>query len=219
MTIILWVFLVVCVVLFARAVKEKHDKGIALWGTLGAISFVAAAALSMTPLATEEAAQTSATPSADVTSTPADEVRDPYASCITNGTSEAKCKKLAATRHYGLTSYDRSLVAWSTPGPYSGAPKARATAKPTAKPTPKPPKPTRVASDLTRAEVADLLQRADDLLADADNFPNNMPTTTMEAASLVGGDRGPIGSWYARDRKILETAAALQTPRRVAAPS
>jgi hypothetical protein len=68
-------------------------------------------------------------------------------------------------------------------------------------------------SSLTRAEVADLLQRADDLLADADNFPDNTPNTTMAAASLVDGDQGPIGSWYVRDRKYQADLPKLDLNR------
>ena len=103
----------------------------------------------------------------------------------------------------GLRGTDAESTATAAP-----TPETTATPKPTPKPTPRA-----LVSSLTRAAIADMLQRGDDLLAEASGFADNTPSTAIEAGSLVGGESGPIGSWYVRDRKYQSDLPKLNLNR------
>ena len=53
---------------------------------------------------------------------------------------------------------------------------------------------------ISKALIADLLQRGDALYDEVSVLPDNTPSTSLGADELVGGEQGPIGSFYAKDR-------------------
>jgi hypothetical protein len=53
---------------------------------------------------------------------------------------------------------------------------------------------------ITKALIADLLQRGDALYDQVSVLPDNTPSTLLAADELVGGEQGLIGSFYVKDR-------------------
>lgn len=53
---------------------------------------------------------------------------------------------------------------------------------------------------ISKTRIVDLLQRGDALYDEVSVLPDNTPTTELGADEAVGGDQGPIGSFYAKDR-------------------